>query len=464
MGQPDLLGGLLGQPGPTTVTVSTKYLHKDHLGSVVLITGQTGTVLERYSYDAWGKRRNLNGTDYTANGGHLLGETDRGFTGHEHLDHLGLVHMNGRIYDASLGRFMSADPFIAQPANLQNYNRYAYVNNNPLSYTDPTGFFLKKLFKNKIFRIAVAIGVGFYTGYYNFGTALAPSYGVFGASSLGLSGGFAAFGNSVVSGASIGGISSGSLKGALNGGITAGLTWGAGSIGEYAELADKGFGIAGLHAGAGCVSASLTGADCGQQALAGGLSNYLGGNIPSLGKANLLREAAIGGTVSALSGGKFANGAKTFSFVYMFSESAKFYANTVGRQANPLPGENRLQSTYKYDEITGRQYSDTWDQNVIGINQPIKGAWYSPGNFSKQGGLVSRVLNLIPTMNATAGLHDYWFNLPKPYGLEFTFANNIGTMLPAAAISVSASIGNYTQVWQSNPIVLHSLINAHNRN
>ena len=157
VGQPDLLGGLLGQPGPTTVTVSTKYLHKDHLGSVVLITGMTGTVLERYSYDAWGKRRNLNGTDYTANGGHLLGETDRGFTGHEHLDHLGLVHMNGRIYDASLGRFMSADPFIAQPANLQNYNRYAYVNNNPLSYTDPDGYFFKAL--KKFVKIVAVIAI-----------------------------------------------------------------------------------------------------------------------------------------------------------------------------------------------------------------------------------------------------------------------------------------------------------------
>ncbi|MFN4329261.1 MAG: RHS repeat domain-containing protein [Limnobacter sp.] len=141
----------------TPATVQTKYLHKDHLGSVALITSQTGTVLERYSFDAWGKRRNHNGTDYTANGGHLLGETDRGFTGHEHLDHLGLVHMNGRIYDASLGRFMSADPFIAQPVNLQNYNRYAYVNNNPLSYTDPDGFFFKSL--KKLAKVVAVIAI-----------------------------------------------------------------------------------------------------------------------------------------------------------------------------------------------------------------------------------------------------------------------------------------------------------------
>jgi RHS repeat-associated protein len=57
------------------------------------------------------------------------------------------VHMNGRIYDPLLGRMLSADPHIQSPTNLQNYNRYSYVTNNPLSMTDPSGFFFKKLFK-----------------------------------------------------------------------------------------------------------------------------------------------------------------------------------------------------------------------------------------------------------------------------------------------------------------------------
>lgn len=73
--------------------------------------------------------------------------TNRGFIGHEQLDSVGLVHMNGRVYDAELGRFLSADPHVQQTHNLQNWNRYSYVLNNPLSYTDPTGFFFKKLFK-----------------------------------------------------------------------------------------------------------------------------------------------------------------------------------------------------------------------------------------------------------------------------------------------------------------------------
>jgi len=53
--------------------------------------------------------------------------------------------MNGRIYDARLGRFLQADPFIQAPMNTQSMNRYAYTLNNPLNATDPSGYFFKKL-------------------------------------------------------------------------------------------------------------------------------------------------------------------------------------------------------------------------------------------------------------------------------------------------------------------------------
>jgi uncharacterized protein RhaS with RHS repeats len=42
--------------------------------------------------------------------------------------------------DAITGRFLSADPYISEPGNTQNFNRYGYVYNNPLSYVDPSGF------------------------------------------------------------------------------------------------------------------------------------------------------------------------------------------------------------------------------------------------------------------------------------------------------------------------------------
>ncbi|MCP4304185.1 MAG: RHS repeat-associated core domain-containing protein, partial [bacterium] len=72
--------------------------------------------------------------------------TPRGFTGHEHLDAVGLVHMNGRVYDPELGRFLSADPFVQDATDLQSLNRYTYVLNNPLSLTDASGFFFEALF------------------------------------------------------------------------------------------------------------------------------------------------------------------------------------------------------------------------------------------------------------------------------------------------------------------------------
>ena len=57
---------------------------------------------------------------------------------------MGLNHMNGRVEDAILGRFLSPDPPIPDPSNAQDYNRYSYVNNNPVTGTDPSGFICHK--------------------------------------------------------------------------------------------------------------------------------------------------------------------------------------------------------------------------------------------------------------------------------------------------------------------------------
>jgi RHS repeat-associated protein len=56
------------------------------------------------------------------------------------VDNLTLVHMNGRMYDPILGRFISADPFVQAPYDAQSLNRYSYVRNNPLTLVDPSGF------------------------------------------------------------------------------------------------------------------------------------------------------------------------------------------------------------------------------------------------------------------------------------------------------------------------------------
>lgn len=126
----------------TNATYGYEYLHRDHVGSIV--ARSKGTVNSALDVDwqangAWGERRYQQWNGPLDN---LLipSSTARGFTDHEHLDSVGLIHMNGRVYDPELGRFLSADPFVQAPYNTQSYNRYSYVFNNPLSFTDPSGY------------------------------------------------------------------------------------------------------------------------------------------------------------------------------------------------------------------------------------------------------------------------------------------------------------------------------------
>ncbi|NJK32037.1 MAG: hypothetical protein HC927_06225 [Deltaproteobacteria bacterium] len=117
----------------------TRYLHDDHLGSVDVVTDEQGEVLQRLSYDAWGKPRDPN--DWSAHDDfvpELL--VNRGYTGHEGRDDAGLVNMGGRLYDPRLGRMINADPFMVDSLSTQGWNRYAYVLNNPLALTDPSGY------------------------------------------------------------------------------------------------------------------------------------------------------------------------------------------------------------------------------------------------------------------------------------------------------------------------------------
>jgi len=123
--------------------------------------------VQRLSYDAFGKRRNattwsgaLSAGDWTS----IAALTHRAFTFHEQLDNVDLIHMNGRVYDPDLGRFISADPFVQAPLMSQSLNRYSYVMNNPLSLIDPSGYsWLSKIFKSigkaisKIFTTIVRV-------------------------------------------------------------------------------------------------------------------------------------------------------------------------------------------------------------------------------------------------------------------------------------------------------------------
>jgi RHS repeat-associated protein len=137
--------------GDALQTVGLSFMHQDRLGSALVITDKGGNILqsdglqfEFRTFDAFGKARDNAGGD--TNLGNLFasnpnGKRNRkGFTGHEHLDEVGLIHMNGRAYDYNLGRFYGVDPVIQFPTNSQSLNGYSYLMNNPLAGTDPTGY------------------------------------------------------------------------------------------------------------------------------------------------------------------------------------------------------------------------------------------------------------------------------------------------------------------------------------
>jgi RHS repeat-associated protein len=129
---------MLGVRVTSGSTVTTRYFHTDNLGSIAVITDETGAVVERDGYDAWGKRRFPTGADDPT--GSLTSQATRGFTGQEELADVGLVHLNGRVYDPLIARMTSADPMVPDPMNGQTWNRYSYVINNPLAFTDPSGY------------------------------------------------------------------------------------------------------------------------------------------------------------------------------------------------------------------------------------------------------------------------------------------------------------------------------------
>jgi RHS repeat-associated protein len=121
----------------------TMYLAEtDHLGSLIGLKNTAGVYVERYSYDPWGRRRNP--SDWSFDNVPAPTITDRGFTGHEHLDMFRLINMNGRLYDPVTGRFLNADPVIDNTSGAQGLNSYTYCLNNPLKYTDPTGYIFRR--------------------------------------------------------------------------------------------------------------------------------------------------------------------------------------------------------------------------------------------------------------------------------------------------------------------------------
>lgn len=331
---PGLDAGAMTSPEAGVVNArKLEYWHKDQLGSLIATTDHAGTVTARYAYDPFGKRRYTNSSydpygnlvvDWRSDGG---AGTDRGFTGHEHLDDMGIVHMNGRLYDPTLGRMMQPDPFVQEMLNLQNYDRYGYCYNSPLVCTDPSGysFFSKfwKKFRPIIITAVVLVVAPELLGYLTNYSANFVVMGVGG--SLQLTGWGAA-----ISGFTAGAISSGNLRGALQGGFSASMfnmtgdmitNSGAFAGSDFGGWGESSWQAVAAHGVAGCVTSTASGGKCGSGALSAAFSKAALPMTAGLkdGVARTLAHTVIGGTASVLGGGKFANGAQTGAFSYLFN-------------------------------------------------------------------------------------------------------------------------------------------------
>ncbi|WP_444888875.1 FG-GAP-like repeat-containing protein [Microbulbifer sp. JMSA008] len=293
------------------------FLYKDHLGSMDLITDKTGKVVQEMSFDAWGQRRNSanwNALSLTALSNFDHSRTTRGYTGHEMLDEVGLIHMNGRIYDPRLGRFMQADLIIDGELNTQGYNRYSYGKNSPLSGVDPSGYgFFSEVFDDilGITESSILNAVAQAAACYYGGPAGCAAYAAASAKGHGASWGdaFKAGAIAYVSAYAFGEIGAGYEAGAI-------------SLGEAAFYT-------GLVSGTMNV---LQGGKFGHGFVSAGVSTAAGPLVGNIGNSagKFVVGAVVGGTVTKLTGGKFANGAVTTAFQAVIAAAVSGSRNRPG--------------------------------------------------------------------------------------------------------------------------------------
>jgi|GEM_PF-1717950 len=136
------LGGTMAAIDTGGANAKVLYPVTDHLGSPVAHTDANGDVTDRIGYGSFGLKMTPDRTGWLGYGQMLAineRDDDKGYTGQEGLDAVGLDDYNARLYDPKVGRFLSVDPKIGHPESTQGINPYSYVENNPLNKTDPTG-------------------------------------------------------------------------------------------------------------------------------------------------------------------------------------------------------------------------------------------------------------------------------------------------------------------------------------
>lgn len=290
------------------------FICTDNLGSVISIIDKTGNSVFEAQYDAWGKQT------ITKNEISFF----RGFTGHEHLPEFDLINMNGRMYDPSLGRFLSPDDNVQMPDFSQNFNRYSYCLNNPLKYTDPSG---------ELFGIDDAVICG----------------AIFSALSSAIMGGTEAY----INGSSVW---KGALWGAFKGAASAGFSYG---IGEILGHTASSFGNELLHAGAHGLSNGLLttfdGGNFGEGFASGAASSLIGWSAEKLnfGAIGVIASTTIGGGLTSWGvGGDFMNGAMAGFDIGLYNDEGDKIKNNSNKQEYIKLADGYYQATNELKEIS----------------------------------------------------------------------------------------------------------------
>ncbi len=258
------------------------------------------------------------------------------------LDEVGLIHMNGRLFDPAIGRFTQADPIIQEPLNSQNYNRYSYVLNNPLVYTDPSGYSFWTKVRQPLAAVAVMVatyGTGSHLAAASYeATAIATDAAVTSgavtaeAGSVAMAAASTTAGNitaafTIAGGFAGGGISGGNIESAVLGAIQATASMGIGDATYHGSAPPSAALYAQnvlAHAALGCGMSAAQGGSCKSGALAGGFSAAAGPVISGLTEGNfaagLAGRMAAGCVGSYIGKGSCEAGAVTAAFDYLYND------------------------------------------------------------------------------------------------------------------------------------------------